>query len=232
MLSQNLLLSPPDNSRPAVAVDLEGTLTAGSAWRGMSEYLIAHGREREAKGYFLRHIPEYYLRKWTGRGLREFKNRWILGFLQLFQGYSETEFREMTEWAVENELWPQRRQIVVDEISQHQSLGRRVMLVTGLFEPYVASLIERLPEVEAIGTPMIFEDGLVTGRLALPFNVGPLKAEALAPFTQEGRIYSAYGDTGSDRYMLEISHHPVAVYPDETLRNLAESEGWRVVDET
>lgn len=217
--------------RPAIAVDLEGTLTAGSAWQGMSEYLIAHGREREAKRYFFRHIPEYFLRKWTSRGLREFKNRWILGFLQLFQGYSEAEFREMTEWAVENELWPQRRQTVIDEIGQHQRLGRRVMVVTGLFEPYVASMIDRLPEVEAIGTPMIFEDGLVTGRLAMPFNVGPRKAEALAPFTQDGKIYSAYGDTGSDRYMLEMSRHPVAVHPDETLRSLAESEGWHIVDE-
>lgn len=216
--------------RPVIAVDLEGTLTAGSAWQGMSEYLIAHGREREAKRYFFRHIPEYFLRKWTSRGLREFKNRWILGFLQLFQGYSEAEFREMTEWAVENELWPQRRQTVIDEIGQHQRLGRRVMVVTGLFEPYVASMIDRLPEVEAIGTPMIFEDGLVTGRLAMPFNVGPRKAEALAPFTQDGKIYSAYGDTGSDRYMLEMSRHPVAVHPDETLRSLAESEGWRIVD--
>jgi phosphoserine phosphatase len=232
MISQNLLQSPPDNMRPAVAVDLEGTLTAGSAWRGMSEYLIAHGREREAKRYFLRHIPEYYLRKWTGRGLREFKNRWILGFLQLFQGTSKAAFREMTEWAVENELWPKRRQIVVDEIGQHQGHDRRVMVVTGLFEPYVASMIERLPEVEAIGTPILFEEDLVTGQLAMPFNVGPLKAEALAPFTQDGRIYSAYGDTGSDRYMLEISRHPVAVYPDDSLRNLAENEGWRILDET
>lgn len=225
-----MLQSPPDNSRPVVAVDLEGTLTAGAAWRGMSEYLIAHGREREAKSYFLRHIPEYFLRKWAGRGLREFKNRWILGFLQLFHGYSGAEFQQMTEWAVENELWPQRRQIVVDEIGQHQHHGRRVMVVTGLFEPYVASMIERLPGVEAIGTPMIFEDGLVTGRLAMPFNVGPLKAEALAPFTQDGKIYSAYGDTGSDRYMLEISRHPVAVYPDKSLRDIAVNNSWRILE--
>jgi phosphoserine phosphatase len=32
--------------------------------------------------------------------------------------------------------------------------------------------------------------------------------------------------------MLEISRHPIAVYPDETLRKLAESEGWRILDET
>jgi phosphoserine phosphatase len=30
--------------------------------------------------------------------------------------------------------------------------------------------------------------------------------------------------------MLEMSRHPVAVHPDETLRSLAESEGWRIVE--
>ena len=231
MISQNLLQNPPDNSQPVVAVDLEGTITAGSAWRDMTDYLIDQGREREAKRFVMRRLPEYYLRRGTGRGLRGFKNRWIHDLLQLFRGYSEAEFREMTEWAVENELWPKRRQVVVDELERHLQSGRRVMVVTGLFEPYVATVIERMPGIEAIGTPIIFENGQLTGQLATPFNVGARKAEALQPFTQDGQIYSAYGDTESDRYMLEISQHPVAVYPDKTLRRLAENEGWRILGE-
>lgn len=231
MNSYDLLNSPPDGKRPVVAVDLEGTLTAGSAWRGMTDYLITQDRERETKRFVMRRLPEYYLRRATGRGMREFKNRWIQQLLQLFRGYSRDEFREMTEWAVENELWPQRRQIVVDEMAQHQEQDRRVIVATGLFEPYVASLIARLPGVEAIGTPIIFEDDRVTGRLATPFNVGRRKADALEPFLQDGRIYAAYGDTEADRYMLALCHHPVAVHPDNALRSLAEENGWRILED-
>lgn len=231
MNSHDLLTGPPDGERPVVAVDLEGTLTAGSAWRGMTDYLIDQGREKEAKRFVMRRLPEYYLRRATGRGMRDFKNRWIHELLQLFRGYSRAQFQEMTEWAVENELWPQRRQIVIEEISQHQEQGRRVIIATGLFEPYVASMIARLPGVEAIGTPMIFEDGLVTGQLGTPFNVGQTKATALTPFLQDGRIYAGYGDTGPDRYMLELCRHPVAVYPDDALKRLAEDNGWRILED-
>jgi phosphoserine phosphatase len=104
-------------------------------------------------------------------------------------------------------------------------------VVTGLFEPYVAALIAKMPGVEAIGTPMIFEDGIVTGELATPFNIGPRKVEALAPFMREGKILSAYGDTFPDRYMLAASKLPVAVSPDKALRRMAEAESWRMLQE-
>lgn len=231
MTSYALLQNPPNNERTVVAFDLEGTLTAGAAWRGMHGFLIENGREAEAKRFVYRRLPEYYIRRATGWGMRAFKNRWIHELLQLFRGYSAAQFQEMTEWAVENELWPNRRQQVVAELNQHLQDGRRVIIATGLFEPYVATLAERLPGVEVIGTPIVYSHGAVTGELAEPFNVGPLKAEALEPFMQNGKIFAAYGDTLSDRHMLAASHHPVAVCPDKELKRLATEEGWRVLED-
>jgi HAD superfamily phosphoserine phosphatase-like hydrolase len=231
MGSHSLLHSPPDNSRPTVAADLEGTLTAGSAWRGMYDYLLAHGGERGVRGFYYGRLPEYFVRRLTGRSLREFKNNWIHDLLRLFEGYSEAEFQEMAEWAVENELWPKRRRGVLAELEQHRQNGRRVIVVTGLFEPYVAALVARLPGFEAIGTPIIFENDRLTGELATPFNVGEKKVEKLQPFMSEGKIYAAYGDTVADRFMLAASQKSVAVHPDRTLRRLADAEGWRILEE-
>ena len=231
MESHSLLHSPPDNSRPIVAVDLEGTLTAGSAWRGMYDYLLAHGRGSGVKGFYYGRLPEYFARRLTGRDLREFKNRWIHDLLRLFRGFSEDEFQEMAAWAVKNELWPKRRHNVLDELEQHQQNGRRVIVVTGLFEPYVAALLDKLSGYEAIGTPVVFENGRLTGELAAPFNVSEKKVEKLLPFMSEGKIFGAYGDTAADRFMLAVSQHPVAVDPDKALRRLAQSEGWRILEE-
>ena len=136
----------------------------------------------------------------------------------------------MATWAVENELWPKRRRDVLAELDQHRQKGRRVIVVTGLFEPYVAALLAKLPGFEAIGTPIIFEDGRLTGELATPFNVGENKVEKLEPFMSGGKIFSAYGDTAADRFMLTVSQHPVAVHPDKTLRQLAQAEGWRILE--
>jgi len=230
MESHSLLHSPPDNSRPTVAVDLEGTLTAGSAWRGMYNYLLAHSQGRGVRGFYYGRLPEYFARRLTGRDMREFKNRWIHDLLRLFSGYSEEEFQEMATWAVENELWPKRRHDVLAELEQHQQNGRRIIVVTGLYEPYVAALVAKLPGFEAIGTPIIFEDGRLTGELAAPFNVSEKKVEKLQPFMSEGKIFGAYGDTAADRFMLTISQHPVAVHPDKALRRLAQAEGWRIME--
>ena len=230
MDSHSLLHNPPDNNRPVVAVDLEGTLTAGLAWRGMYNYLLTHGKEKGARGFHYGRLPEYFARRLTGRDMREFKNRWIHDLLRLFRGFSEAEFHDMAVWAVENELWPKRRQEVLDELAWHREEGRRVIIVTGLFEPYVAALLDKLPGFEAIGTPIIFEEGRLTGELATPFNVGPKKVEQLDPFLIGGKIFAAYGDTRADRFMLVISQHPVAVHPDKTLRRMALAEGWRILE--
>jgi phosphoserine phosphatase len=231
MRSYKLLHSQPDNSRPTVAVDLEGTLTAGSAWRGMYNYLLAHNKGSGVRGFYYGRLPEYFARRLTGRDMREFKNRWIHDLLRLFSGYSEEEFQEMATWAVENELWPKRRHDVLAELEQHRQNGRRIIVVTGLYEPYVAALVARLPGFEAIGTPIVIEDGRLTGELATPFNVGKRKVEKLQPFMSGGKIFGAYGDTAADRFMLAVSHQPVAVHPDKALRRLAQTEGWRILEE-
>lgn len=230
MASHNLLNRPADNSQPVVAVDLEGTLTSGLAWRGMYDYLLAHGKKKGVKGFYYARLPEYFLRRITGRGLQKFKEAWIHDLLRKFQGFSQEGFQDMAHWAVENELWPKRRQRVLDELTEHQKAGRRIVIVTGLFEPYLAAFLFRLPGFEAIGTPIQYDDGKVTGELVTPFNVGELKTEELEPFLSDGKIFAAYGDTFSDRHMLAISQNPVAVHPDRKLRRLAQEKGWRILD--
>jgi phosphoserine phosphatase len=41
----------------------------------------------------------------------------------------------------------------------------------------------------------------------------------------------AYGDGGGDAHMLEMVGHPVAVYPDESLKAVAEQRGWQIIGE-
>ena len=93
-------------------------------------------------------------------------------------------------------------------------------------------MLARLPAFEAIGTPLVFENHRVTGELVGTYRVGPRKAAALRPFARDGLIRAAYGDTVADRYMLAISQEPVAVHPDKRLRRLAESQGWRILEDT
>jgi phosphoserine phosphatase len=227
----SLLQQHSDSSTPAVATDLEGTLTAGVTWKGMYNYLLTHGRASAAWWFYATHLPAYLSFKIFGGDFGKFKNDWMRDLLRLFKGYSVKRFGEMCAWVVENELWPQRRKAVEAELKAHLSAGRRALVVTGMYEPLLEQLVKKLPGLEAIATPVVWENGHFSGELAQDFNVGESKRESLRPFAQNEKIYAAYGDTFPDLPMLEMSENPVAVYPDKELRQAAVKRGWRILEE-
>jgi len=231
LMTTNLLHAPPSNMAETVASDLEGTLSSGVAWEGMRNYLIENGREKEYKRFFLRQMPRYALFKIGMVSRERMKTVWILSLLALFAGYEPEQMSEMGQWVVEKELWPSRRQALLDELLAHREQGRRVIITTGQFEPILAEVLKKLDGIEGIGTAVRYENGRFTGQIKGQLIQGPLKAESLQPFTQDGRILAAYGDTEQDIPMLSISNQPVAVYPDQGLRRHAEAQGWRILEE-
>ena len=50
-----------DMQQEFVASDLEGTLTRGVTWKGMRDFIVANGREREYKRFFRRNLPNLLL---------------------------------------------------------------------------------------------------------------------------------------------------------------------------
>lgn len=228
-LNDALLHHPPDPTAVTVACDMEGTLTAGQTWKGMRNYLQTHGHRATFRRFYWRHLPGLLRFKLGFIEERPFKEGWILDLLYLFKGFRRETFQEMAVWVVEEELWPQRRQVMVDELRQHRQNGRRVIIISGMFEPILEYFVQKLGNFEAIGTPIAFQDDQFTGRLCPPLNVGPHKVTQLQPFANDGKIESAYGDTLRDIPMLEMSHHPVAVHPDARLHEVAQARGWRIL---
>ena len=229
-LNGNLLLTPADNERQVVAADLEGTLTAGATWSGMRRWLEAHGEGARFK-QFLRQRMFKVIRFRLGliRDVRAFKEQWVLDLYQLFAGYSKSDMDEIGAYVVEHELWPQRRQAVIDEFLGHQADGCRALVVTGVNEPVLGQFVARLEGVEAIGTPFEYEEDQFTGNIMGIFNTGQSKVDQLQPFAQDGRIRAAYGDTAADIPMLEMAAEAVAVFPDKGLAQAAQQQRWRVI---
>lgn len=225
-----LLKAPADNAQEIAAFDVEGTLTEGATWAGLRTYLEANGQGDLFKRFLRRKMPGIILfRLHLIRDERAFKERWVLDMLRLFAGYSDAQMAEVGRFVVERELWPKRRPSVVTEIEKQKENGRRVLLVTGVMEPVLAVLSEKLG-VEAIGTPLQYENGDFTGEVAAPINTGIRKVEQLEPFARDGKIYAAYGDTAADIPMLQMARNPVAVFPDKKLSKIARSNDWRVLD--
>lgn len=214
-----------------VAVDLEGTLSSGRTWQGMRDYLLQSPYAERFKRFYRRNFF-MLLRYRLGLigDVSAFKERWILEMLGLYAGFSEAEFAEMGRWVVEQELWPRRREEVVAELREAMAEeGKRVVIVSGLFQPMLDQFALKLG-CEGVGTAVVFEEGVFTGRIEGQLNTGERKLLALRPLLGGGRLHAAYGDTKRDIPMLALAERAVAVCPDGVLREKAVAEGWRILE--
>ncbi|WP_420645026.1 HAD family hydrolase [Candidatus Leptofilum sp.] len=210
-----------------VAFDLEGTLTAGVAWEGMRDYLQAHGEGAKFQRFFRKNLLKVVaFRVGILRDERAFKEGWILDVMRLFAGYTPAQFAEAAAWVVERTFWPNRRDVVVEELEVHKENGRSVIIVSGMFEPILQQFAAKL-QVKSIGTPLEVVNGRLTGEIVGQLNVGKAKVAQLQ--NVPGRLVAAYGDTVRDIPMLQMAETAVAVHPDKVLRETAVQNGWRIL---
>ena len=98
-----------------------------------------------------------------------------------------------------------------------------------------ATIDRRLTALAALdSTPERDADGVYTGALAGPFCYGEGKAQVLSQVAAQrgydlSRSY-AYSDSVSDLPMLAAVGFPVVVNPEAELRQVADEQGWPVLD--
>ena len=212
-----------------IAADLEGTLTTGATWRGLGRYLLEHGRSMQYRVFFLQNFPLTAFRRFILRNDMAVARSWLVNMARLIKDTDETQIRSIFDWIVEHELWKNRRQDVIDELKALQDTGKRLILVSGAYQPALDSFARRIGASGAIGTPLEIRNGRTTGKLAAAINIGAVKVERLHEYLKGAVLDAAYGDTLPDVDMLSLSQQPVAVYPDSHLRAAALQKGWRII---
>jgi HAD superfamily hydrolase (TIGR01490 family) len=212
----------------AVAADLEGTLTTAETWRALAAHLRRSGRSGAYRRFLLPRLPLVVLARLGLIDRQAFRDRWITDLARLLDGTPVDEMEQLAEQIVATELWPARREEVVAALAAQRSLGREIILCSGTYQPVLEAFARRLG-AEALGTSLVTDGGVLTGRLVAPPNTGRRKAERLAAALAGRRLVAAYGDSLADTEMLAASDDPVAVHPEAGLRRLADERGWQVI---
>jgi HAD superfamily hydrolase (TIGR01490 family) len=118
-------------------------------------------------------------------------------------------------------------------IKQHRQQGHQLLIITAtnrfITEPIAAALgVEHL-----LATDPEMIDGRYTGKVASTPTFREGKVIRLREWLKEkGANLSGswfYSDSHNDLPLLEMVSHPVAVDPDDTLRQHAEMKGWPVI---
>jgi HAD superfamily phosphoserine phosphatase-like hydrolase len=212
-----------------VLSDIEGTVTTGSSWRALGRYLIKHGRGWAYSLFILRWLPRFPFVKMGLVDQRKGMNAWMQDEISLLAGKTRGEIGEIADWIVRNEMWPKRRPDVIRDLSQHRSSGAKIVLVSSAYQPF-AEAFARYLETEAIGTGLLYHQDRLSG-LSLPVNAYQQKADKVRSLYKGKAFIAAYGDTASDIPMMRLSQEPIAVYPDQRLREEVISRGWRILDD-
>lgn len=118
-------------------------------------------------------------------------------------------------------------------IEQHRQQGDTLMIITATNSFLTTPIAEKLGIDNLIATNPEIQDDRFTGKVAgIPsFQHG--KVSRLQDWltqhqqTLEGSIF--YSDSHNDLPLLEKVETPVAVDPDDTLRQVAEQRGWKIL---
>ena len=212
-----------------VVSDLMGTLTTGSPVLGLVDWVRHKQSTWQANLYMAGMLPSYFLAK---SGLIDWQ-KWGQGLmiesLSLIKGATPERFEEVAEWIVDVDLWKKRREDVIARLQEHAENGAQVYIASSVHQPGVEAFAKRIG-ARAIGTPVEFAKGRV--RIATELVASEKKIEKVLSRVGVERVDFAYGDTILDVPLLEHADHPVAVYPDDKLRTVAEERGWEIMGMT
>lgn len=209
-----------------VLSDMNGTLTTGSPFLGVVDWVRHNQSKIEAAWYKLSIMPSYFLAK---RGLIDWQTwgqKLMLDSLGYIKDATPEKVAHVSEWLVEHELWMKRREDVVARLVKHREDGAKTYIASSMMEPFLEPFARRIG-AEVIGTPT----EIVNGRLKMVGDmvVNEKKIEQVLSRLGVDRVDVAYGDSIMDAPMLEKADRPIAVYPEERLRAMAQERGWEIL---
>jgi HAD superfamily hydrolase (TIGR01490 family) len=157
---------------------------------------------------------------------------WAAKMMVQFRGESEALLeKQALEWfeeLVAPTLYPEAEQLV----REHQAAGHVVAIVSGATKFVVRPLAARLGIRHMLYTRLEVEEGRFTGRVIEPICFEEGKIYWLQQFIEEERVDLAksyfYTDSITDRPLLDLVAHPVAVNPDPLLYREAVRRNWPV----
>ncbi|WP_434986191.1 HAD family hydrolase [Vreelandella zhaodongensis] len=118
-------------------------------------------------------------------------------------------------------------------LARHRTKGDTLLIITATNRFITAPIAERLGVDDLIAVDPEMIDGHYTGRVAGIPSYREGKVTRLQQwledkeFTIDGAWF--YSDSHNDLPLLEQVEHPVAVDPDDTLRQVAEERQWRIM---
>ncbi|RKZ37694.1 MAG: HAD-IB family hydrolase [Gammaproteobacteria bacterium] len=208
--------------------DLDNTLIAGDSDYLWGEYLADIGAV-DAEAYRLenqRFFEEYE----AGRlDIMEF-----LAFqLQPLSAHPPSRLRAWRQDFLKERIQPIVLPRALDLIDQHRRQNHTLIILTATNRFITEPIADIFGVKHLLATEPEFKDGRYTGDIAGLPCFGAHKVQRLEAWMNDAGVQQAevwfYTDSHNDLPMMRQVKHPIAVDPDEPLREAAEKMGWPII---
>ncbi len=220
----------------AAIFDFNGTLVTGEVWQAIESWMGGRGAWRRRKTRMIvRQLPVILASK-VGLVSADFMvRRWMPAAWATVRGIDERELAALVQHAWETIFRPSMRERVAEMVRRHKADGYCTALVSATYEPFLEPVREALGFDVVIGTRVEVAAGRVTGRVIGDTVTGAEKVrrvmamgrDAERPIDLERSL--AYADTERDLDLLQLVGHPVAVWPNDRLHQIARRRKWPIV---
>jgi len=153
--------------------------------------------------------------------------------LSWLKGLKETEIKALALDIFHSRIKETIRPRILDTIREHRTKNGAVVLLSSATAPICQPVTEYMGLDEMICTQLESKDGLLTGHTYGKLVYGPEKKVQMLAFCRKNEYDPQdawyYGDSHTDRYVMEAVGHPVAVSPDKRLMKIALRNNWSIL---
>lgn len=212
-----------------VVSDMMGTLTTGSPFLGLVDWVKHNQSKLQANLTLASIMPSYLLAKNGFIDWQLWGQKLMVNSLGYIKNADDEKLKLVSEWVVEHDLWKKRREDVIERLIHHREGGAQVYIASSVVEPFIEPFAKRIG-AKVSGTPVEIKNGRV--QMVGQLIASEKKIEQILSRLGVKRVDFAYGDTVLDIPLLEHADHPVAVYPDAKLKQMALEKGWEIIGDT
>lgn len=157
----------------------------------------------------------------------------IYRMLSWLKGVEEASIIKLCHEIFDHIIKETIRSEILETIREHRAKKAAVILLSSATSPICQPVTRFLELDDMICTHLESENGILTGHTEGKLVYGPEKKIRMLAFCQDKgydpREAWYYGDSHTDRWVMEAVGFPVAVSPDKRLRKIARRNNWPIL---
>lgn len=223
------------NAKKVFAIaDMAGTVLKSDPWDLIRQHPVFLAQKPQM--HIARFLPYYGAAKIGIVSDERLRDQWLVRMAAVYTGLHHDTIMAMYEDVIDDVLETLLNAKVVQRLEDHQRDGASVILASGMFSDFLSLLARRLGFDGVVGTDLLYENDVCTGRIAGETCVGQRKIAQVLHYIRQKDVAItpedcfAYADSASDLPLLRTFGHAVAVSPDDELRQVATDNNWDIVE--